>query len=182
MQKFLVLLLFPIACLANEDALTVDAECRGEIPHGAYVVASAAGAVRIEGRYADGLRSGIFTFFGPAGGKLIVLPYTKGLIDGTVRAWHAPDGTDSGLKLISDISAGFIEGRYRTWYENGNPRSDFVVENGEIVSAETWNPDGSALEIGDPSALLQADIDSDFAYYARLEQVMDSFPPACAAR
>lgn len=177
-----MLVFFPLACLANEAALVVDAECKGAIPHGGYVVESAAGAVRIEGRYADGLREGEFSFFGADGGRLILLPYSNGLIDGTVKAWHAPgakEGVDPGLKLVSDISAGFIEGRYRTWYPNGNPRSDFVIEEGEVVSSKTWNPDGSELEIRNDSAFLQTDIESDFEYYARLEQVMDAYPPAC---
>jgi hypothetical protein len=182
MQKYLFLLLFPVTCLANEAALTVDSECKGAIPHGAYTVESVSGAVRIAGSYADGLRSGSFTFYDAGGEKLIALPYTGGLIHGTVEAWHVPDEAGGGeprLKLVSDISAGFIEGRYRTWYDNGKPRSDFTVEEGEIVSAKTWNPDGSVLEIGDPSAFLQTDIETDFAYYSRLEQVMDAFPPVC---
>ena len=176
------LALAPLACLANDGGFDVYAECRDGIAHGAYRVEGRQGKLRIEGRYADGLRDGEFVFYSAAGAKAIALPYSSDLIDGTVRAWHvsgAEPGTQSELKLESDISAGFIEGRYRTWYENGNRRSDFVVEEGEIVSAQTWNPDGSVLDIGNPSDLLQTDIEADFTYYARLEQVMEAFPPAC---
>lgn len=179
MRTIIIPLLFPIACLANEAAPVVDAECEGAVPHGSYVVKSAAGAVRIEGRYADGLRAGDFRFFGPGGDRLVLLPYTKGLIDGTVKVWHTPGTGEIKLKLESELSAGFVDGRHRTWYENGNPRSDFSVEEGEIVSGRTWNPDGSELEINSAAAFLQFEIESDFAYFSRLEQVMDAYPPEC---
>lgn len=175
-------LLLPLAGAAGDGTLVASNDCKAGIPHGEYRVKSADGPVRIAGSYAEGLRSGSFTFYDAGGEKLIALPYTRGLIHGTVEGWHVPDEAGGGeprLKLVSDISAGFIEGRYRTWYDNGKPRSDFTVEEGEIVSAKTWNPDGSVLEIGDPSAFLQTDIETDFAYYSRLEQVMDAFPPVC---
>jgi len=181
LRFFLIPLLMPFAGTAFGAKLTADAECDGGIANGSYVVRADPGPVRIEGRYSQGMRDGEFVFYSVAGDKLIVLPYTKGLINGTVRAWHAPgaNGDARGLKLESDLSAGFVNGHHRTWYANGNPRSDFTIRDGEILSANTWNPDGSELEINSDSAFLQSEIESDFAYYSRLEQLLDAYPPGC---
>ena len=181
LRNFLIALLLPFVCAAGGAELVVDAECEGGVANGSYVARADPGPVRIEGRYSQGMREGEFVFYSASGEKLIVLPYTRGLINGTVRAWHAPDadGGASRLKLESDLSAGFVNGRHRTWYENGNPRSDFTIEDGEILSGNTWNPDGSELEINSDSAFLQSEIESDFAYYGRLEQVLDAYPPGC---
>jgi hypothetical protein len=179
---FLLLpLLLPLAGAAFGAELVVDADCEGGLANGGYVVRAGPGPVRIEGRYSQGRRDGEFVFYSAGGEKLIVLPYTRGLINGTVRAWHAPaaDGDKPGLKLESDLNAGFVNGRHRTWYANGNPRSDFTISDGEILSANTWNPDGSELEINSDSAFLQAEIETDFAYYRRLEQLLDAYPPGC---
>jgi antitoxin component YwqK of YwqJK toxin-antitoxin module len=172
--------LLPFAVAASSDGLSVRAECRNGVPDGEYRVESAQGRVRIEGSFVDGLRNGEFVFYTANGDRMIVLPYTRGLLNGTVKAWHVGAGdANSPLKLLSDIRAGYIKGRHRTWYENGKPRSDFVVDEGEIAAGETWNPDGTVLEIKDHAQFLSAEIQSDFAYYSRLEQVMDAHPPAC---
>lgn len=172
--------LLPFAVAASSDGLSVTAECRDGVPDGEYRVESAQGRVRIEGSFAAGVRDGEFVFYTANGDRMIVLPYTRGLLNGTVKAWHVGAGdANSPLKLLADIKAGFINGRHRTWYENGKPRSDFVIEDGEIIAGETWNPDGTVLEIKDHSQFLGAEIDSDFAYYDRLEQVMGAHPPAC---
>ncbi|HKJ50022.1 MAG TPA: hypothetical protein VKB27_00900 [Gammaproteobacteria bacterium] len=181
LRNLLIALLLPFACSVSGAELVVDAECDGGVANGGYVVRADPGTVRIEGRYSRGLREGEFVFYSAAGEKLIVLPYTRGLINGTVRAWHAPGANReaTGLKLESDLSAGFVDGHHRTWYANGNPRSDFTVKDGEILSANTWNPDGSELEINSDSAFLQSEIETDFAYYRRLEQLLDAYPPEC---
>lgn len=172
-----VAMLLPRPGATSEGALQVSAECKNGVPHGAYRVASGSGSVRFEGSYADGLRDGDFVFYAADGERMILLPYTRGLLHGTVKAWHG--GADPGLKLVSDISAGFINGRHQTWYANGQPRSDFVIEDGEITTGETWNPDGTVLEINDDTQFLNSEIQNDFDYYDRLEQVMDAYPPAC---
>lgn len=177
-----LVLLLPLPGAASGNTLAVRAECLNGVPHGIYRVESAAGRVRIEGRYVDGLRDGAFVFYGAGGDRLISLPYVSGLLNGTVRAWHAGSGSDdpdAGLKLVSDIRAGFIDGRHQTWYENGERRSDFRLEDGEIAAGETWNPDGSTLQINSKTEFLNNEIESDFIYYDRLEQVMDIYPPAC---
>ncbi|HEY5738488.1 MAG TPA: hypothetical protein VIW27_02125 [Gammaproteobacteria bacterium] len=181
--------LLPIACLAalhsfavaaSSDGLSVAAECRNGVPEGKYQIESAQGRVRVKGSFVDGLRDGEFVFYTANGDRMIVLPYTRGLLNGAVKAWHVGAGdANSPLKLLSDIKDGFIKGRHRTWYENGKPRSDFVIEDGEITAGETWNPDGTVLEIKDRAQFLSAEIQSDFAYYERLEQVMDAHPPTC---
>ncbi|MGD2170497.1 MAG: hypothetical protein PVI79_07505 [Gammaproteobacteria bacterium] len=179
--RILLIPLLSLTCNAFGAEIVVDTECEGGVANGSYVVRAETGTVRIEGHYLQGVRDGEFIFYSPGGEKLIVLPYTKGLINGTVRAWHVPaaNGDASGLKLESELSAGFVDGRHRTWYANGNPRSDFTIEDGEILSGDTWNPDGSELKINSDSAFLQAEIETDFAYYSRLEQVLDAYPPEC---
>ena len=172
--------LLPFTVAASSDGLSVTAECRNGVPDGEYRVESTQGNVRIEGSFANGLRDGEFVFFTADGDRMILLPYTRGLLNGTVKAWHAgADDANSSLKLLSDIKAGFINGQHRTWYANGKPRSDFVIADGEITAGETWNPDGTVLEIKDRAQFLSTEIQSDFAYYDRLEQVMDAHPPAC---
>jgi len=170
-----------LAGASADGALRVSAACEGGVASGAYRVESAQGNPRIEGAYANGLRDGDFVFYTADGAKMIVLPYTKGLLHGTIKAWHVGDsgGGDPGLKLVSDIRAGFIQGRHRTWYENGQQRSDFVIEDGEITAGKAWNPDGTVLEIKDSSQFLNTEIENDFSYYHRLEQVMDAYPPDC---
>jgi len=181
LRSLLIPLLLPFACAALGAELVVDTECEGGVANGSYVVRADPGSVRIEGVFSQGMREGEFIFYSPGGEKLIVLPYTRGLIDGTVRAWHVPGegGDASGLKLESELSAGFVNGRHRTWYANGNPRSDFTIKDGEILSGDTWSPDGSELKINSDSAFLQSEIETDFAYYSRLEQVLDAYPPEC---
>lgn len=169
-------LLLPVTGYASNGELAVDAECIDGSPQGRYVVKTSSGLARIEGSYAAGVKTGDFTFYTPAGGKLIVIPYAKGFINGTVKAWY-PGATKP--KLISDIRGGLVEGRYQTWYENGNPRSNFSVKDGEIEHAEIWNTDGSAMAIEAKADFLESDIESDFDYYRKLEQVLDSFPPQC---
>jgi len=164
---------------ARGEAWHVSAECLDGVAHGAYRVESGQGRVRIEGRHAGGLREGDFVFYAANGDKMIVLPYTRGLLHGTVEAWHAGAGSPALPKLVSDISAGFVSGRHQTWYENGKPRSEFVIEGGEIRSGKTWNTDGTVLELNDASQFLNAEIQSDFDYFSRLEQVLDIYPPDC---
>lgn len=170
-------MLLPLAGNANDGAMRVSAECSNGVADGAYRVESAQGQLRIEGGYANGLREGNFVFYTARGEQMIVLPYTRGLLHGTVKAWHV--GADSSLKLLSDISAGYIEGRHQTWYENGQQRSAFVIDDGDIASGKTWNPDGTELEINDNTQFLNTEIENDFSYYERLEQVMDAYPPTC---
>jgi len=178
----LLALLPALAGAAGDGTLRVSAECSNGVAHGAYRVESAQGKLRIEGHYANGLREGDFVFYTAGGEKMIVLPYARGLLHGTVTAWHVGDGSDTSQstpKLVSDIRAGFIQGRHQTWYENGQPRSDFVIEDGEITTGKAWNPDGTDLEINDAGLFLNAEIENDFNYYNRLEQVMDAYPPDC---
>ena len=173
-------MLLPLAGTASDGALRVSAECKNGVADGNYRVESAEGQLRIEGSYSNGMREGEFVFYTAGGEQMIVLPYTRDLLHGTVKAWHVGSGgTDSSLKLLSDISAGFIKGRHQTWYENGQPRSAFVIEDGDIASGETWNPDGTELEINDSTQFLNTEIENDFSYYERLDQVMDAYPPTC---
>ena len=174
------LFLFPALCIASDNAMVVNAECLNQKAHGAYTVGSGSGQIRISGNYEAGNRSGDFTFFDPQGNKIIVIPYRKGFINGTVTAWHASSGdSEPQTKLLSDIAGGLAVNRYQTWYANGTPRSSFVLDDGDIKSAKVWNADGVELEIKAQSEFLNADIESDFNYYQQLERVLDSFPPQC---
>jgi hypothetical protein len=180
--KIAVLVLFPALSFASENTLMVNSECVDEKAHGPYQVKTQSGLIRIDGQYENGNRSGDFTFYDAAGQKMIVVPYHKGFIHGTVTAWHrdaAGGNAEPQLKLLSDIEGGFAVGRYQTWYENGEQRSRFELGNGEIKSGTVWNTDGSVIEIKAQAEFLSTDIESDFSYYQQLEQVLDAFPPQC---
>lgn len=177
-----VLFLLPAFCAGSESPLIVNSECVNDKAQGSYEVKTQSGQVRISGHYADGGRDGDFTFYDQPGNRIIVLPYRKGFIHGTVTAWHSARsgaGSEPQLKLVSDIEGGFVIGRYQTWYANGVQRSSFELENGVIKSAEIRDTDGAIMDIKAQSEFLNADIESDFSYYQQLEQVLDAFPPQC---
>ncbi len=182
MPKYLLFVLFPFVCSANASALQIAGECHDGLADGAYVATAADGVVRIEGSYARGVRQGEFTFYDPRGSRLIVLPYSAGYLDGTVRAWHvAGSGSepDPVPKLVSDIRNGMVEGRHQTWYPDGSKRSKVEIAGGDVVSFETWSEQGAVLEIKDVDGFLNADLQGDFRYYENLERVLEAFPPQC---
>lgn len=181
MKKYYLFILVLLSCSASAAELNVIAECQDQLAHGNYLVKTQQDVTIIEGTFERGKKHGVFSFYNSAGMKSIEIPYTQDKLNGTVKAWfHVEDAEQSiSPKLISDITYGYVEGNYQTWYQSGVNRSHFVIHKGDIKSGEVWNEDGSAIDINAKAEFLHSDIDSDFAYYSQLEQIINTYPPSC---
>ena len=181
MKKYFLLILILISPSASGAGLNITAECKDQLAHGIYLAKTDQDVTIIEGTYELGKKHGNFSFYNSAGQKTIEIPYTQDKLNGTVQAWfHGEDSEQSNSpKLISDVSFGYIEGNYQTWYPSGVKRSSFVIVDGDIISGELWNEDGSSMDLNAKAEFLQSEIDGDFDYYGQLEQIINTYPPEC---
>ena len=80
------------------------------------------------------------------GNKKLVEMYIKGLGSKKIGLWTtwSPDGKDSSEFIYK--SGKRWNGLETIWYENGQKMSEETFKDGEVISEEYWNEDGSVNE------------------------------------
>jgi hypothetical protein len=169
------------AAVSPPPTYQVDAECRGSQPHGRYV-ALGPGGDRIEGRYCDGVRCGVFTFYSGPGLKVAELSYRGRVLNGVVHLWYLPHtatGSRHGRKSSSEFADGRRHGDTRTWWPTGVLRSDFAYRQGAMTGGTAWSPEGEELPPDEAMRLAHHDAEADRRLFRALGSIIGSYPPHC---
>lgn len=171
------------ACAATSPppSYRVDAECRSAKAHGRYE-AIGPGGDRIEGRYCDGLRCGVFTFYSGPGLKVAELPYEGRVLNGVVHLWYLPHtatGSQHGRKSSGEFADGRRHGDTRTWWPTGVRRTDFAYRLGAMTGGSAWSPEGEELPPDEAISLALHDAEADRRLFRALGSIIGSYPPHC---
>jgi antitoxin component YwqK of YwqJK toxin-antitoxin module len=182
-----LLLLAAAALLAAPAAVGAQAVvaaggCRDGVPNGAYELRSADGTLRVTGAFARGRRTGTFLFWSTAGVRVALVPYDDDVRAGTVTVWYPAADARSAprRRLEAAYAAGALHGPKRSWYANGNPRTELEYERGRLAVAAAWAEAGAPLPAAEAAAIAAADEAADEAQLAPLEQAVAEHRPPCA--
>jgi len=165
----------------RSETLIASGQCRDGLPHGAYQLRGADGALRAAGAFNRGKRTSSFIFWSSRGVRIAHLPYDEGVLSGTVSLWYADAarGREPQQKLEAGYAAGRLDGESRSWHANGKPRAVLLYAHGTLIAAKAWTVAGAPLPADAARALAARDADADERYYRSLEAIVDAHPPRC---
>lgn len=185
MRILLGVLLLCASCASHgPPEYQVEGECRAGRPHGRYV-ARGPGGDRVEGRFCDGVRCGVFTFYSGPDLKLAEFPYRGRLPDGTVQVWYLPymaPQSPHRRKFRGAYGAGKPHGESRTWWPSGEVRSAFVYRHGELSGGSAWSAEGKELGWSEAIALADRDGATRGRLFQALGSIVTANPPDCGGR
>jgi len=169
------------AAAAPAQNLSVEANCRDGLPHGAYELKGAGGQVRVVGAFSKGRRTGSFLFWSSAGVRIAQLPYDDDALSGTLALWHAMPGRggEPVRKLEAVYAQGRLSGLKRSWYPDGRVRAEFRYDRGVLASAQAFTEAGKAMPDADARAMADRDLRTDDAHFASLDAVVRANLPRC---
>ena len=169
---------------AQAGALSVSGTCRDGQPNGAYEVRTANGQVRVAGAYAKGKRTGTFLFWSATGTRQALVPYDDDARTGTVTLWFAATNGNGEppRRLEAAYARDAPHGLKRSWYPNGNPRTELRYDNGQLAEARAWIEGGAPLPEAEARAIAERDLATDHEVLAQLEQFVAENRPPCASR
>jgi hypothetical protein len=167
----------------SPPAWNVVGGCRDGKAQGPYQLRSGNGDLRVAGAFNEGMRTGSFIFWREGGVREAHVPYDNGLRNGTVATWYdGPPGYEPSRQFESSWRRGVREGETRSWYASGRPRSKIDYRNGQIVAAQAWRDDGTALGDAAARALATKDEQTADAQYAEHDALVRDHPPECVDR
>ena len=70
------------------------------------------------------------------------ITFKDGKFDGLYTSWY-DDGKKSSEGTYKDMKE---NGLWDSWYENGQKKYEKTYRDGELISEEQWNEDGSVKE------------------------------------
>ncbi len=170
-----------MATVAWAQPYAINGSCRDGEPNGAYELRMSDGRLRVVGALAKGKRTGTFLFWAADGARIAVVPYEDDVKNGTVALWHAPANAnaDAPRKLEAAYVGGQLHGAKRSWYANGNPRTELRYERGELVEARAWIEAGAPLSEARARAMAGDDLATDERFCATLEAMVADNRPRC---
>ncbi len=183
------LLLCALACSAGSGgpragkaSYRVEAECAGAVPDGDYR-AVGPGGDRIQGRYCDGQRCGVFTFFsGDPEVKVAEFPYRGRRIEGTVKVWYlphtAPESPHRKL-FVGRFQGGRLHGEVRSWWPSGALQTALLYRLGQLSSGSAWSAEGVELDADETFALADREQQSRGRLFRALGSIVSANPPRC---
>ncbi len=166
---------------AGAETFVVSGGCRDGAPNGLYEQRMPDGRLRITGAFAKGRRTGTFIFWAANGARIALIPYDDDVKVGTVAVWYDPARAkaDPPRKSETAYVAGVLHGVKRSWHPNGNPRTEFRYERGELAEARAWMQRGAPLSDAEARALAARDVSTDESFYATLETAIAENLPRC---
>jgi len=109
---------------------------------GSFVLDYENGKPKVRGEVVGGKREGLWRFWDEKGNPFQDIPFSKGLIQGEVKAYF-PDGK---LKLATEYLQGIEEGRSRMWHANGRLKIDASNKAGKLEGRyQAWGNNGQPL-------------------------------------
>jgi len=171
----------PLAA-AQSGVLSASGACRDGQANGAYEVRMADGRVRVSGAYAKGRRTGTFLFWSANGTRVALVPYDDDARTGTVTLWYAAaNGREEPPRRVEAAYASdVLHGLKRSWYANGNPRTELRYENGQLAEARAWSESGAPMPGTEARAVAERDRATDAEFLAGLERFVAENRPPCA--
>lgn len=91
--------------------------------------------LRIEGSYADGLKTGLWTEYYPDGQKKSQFQYVDGVKHGPAKAWFA----NGQLEHNGEWERGKKTGNWTEWYESGAYKQTYRYEDGKEHGPYEWD-------------------------------------------
>ena len=89
--------------------------------------------------YKNGELNGQFQEFSPSGQQLLSTGYKNGKKYGLEKKWYS-SGPQSAKIFWNE--KGRKHNKAETWFNNGNQKSVRIYENGILLEAQSWKPDG----------------------------------------
>jgi hypothetical protein len=165
---------------AAPQTWSVEGTCRDGQPQGPYELRSGDGQLRVAGAFNEGRRTGSFIFWAEDGARAAHVPYDNGVRNGTLALWYpGPPGREPARRFESVWHHGSRDGEMRSWYADGQRRSDADYAAGRLVSAIGWTDTGARL--GDAAAreLAEHEAASADAIYGELDTLIRDHLPRC---
>ena len=89
--------------------------------------------------YENGERNGLLQEFSPTGQQLLSAGYKHGIKWGLEKKWYGNGA--QGSKIFWN-NRGRKHDKAESWFNNGNRKSVRLYENGNLLEAQSWKPDG----------------------------------------
>lgn len=165
---------------APSPAWIVDGNCRDGRSQGPYQLRSGDGQLRVAGAFNEGQRTGSFIFWTADGVRAAHVPYDNGVRNGTLAMWYAgPPGREPPRRFESVWHHGSRDGQTRSWYADGQRRSETDYARGRIVGTIGWSDAGAPLTDAAAREMAQHDAAVADAMYAKLDALVRDHLPRC---
>jgi antitoxin component YwqK of YwqJK toxin-antitoxin module len=89
--------------------------------------------------YEDGGLNGLLQEFSPSGQQLLSAGYKHGIKWGLEKKWY--ENGSQGSKIFWN-NRGRKHGKIEAWFNNGNRKTVRHYDNGNLLEAQSWRPDG----------------------------------------
>ena len=89
--------------------------------------------------YEDGKLNGLLQEFSPSGQQLLSTGYKHGIKWGLEKKWY--ENGSQGSKIFWN-NRGRKHDKAETWFNNGNLKTVRQYDNGNLLEAQSWQPDG----------------------------------------
>lgn len=167
---------------AAEPRLETRGGCRDGLANGAYELRSDDGQLRVAGAFHMGKRTGTFIFWSEGGHRIAAIPYDEGVQNGTIALWHPPGRNGTAARhLEAPVQRGHAHGVRRSWYRNGQPRTEAEYADDHLVRVLGWDPSGRPVSPEAAGRLERDDVAAVTRELAALEGLVAAHPPDCAA-
>ncbi|MGE5740160.1 MAG: toxin-antitoxin system YwqK family antitoxin [Betaproteobacteria bacterium] len=166
---------------AQAPTWLVDGSCRDGQTQGRYELRDGNGGLRVVGAFNLGRRTGSFIFWTAAGARIAHIPYDDDARNGTLATWYETRGSDRepSRRFESAWRRGVRDGLTRTWYANGQRRTETEYVEGRIVTTIGWTNAGERVSDSAARDIAARDATAADAEYAELEALVREHLPRC---
>lgn len=108
------------------------------VRHGEYKKWEIDGVLRQKGQYLNDKKSGPWTFYSKSSAVLVEMGFLEGKPHGECRIYYT-GGKTPQIKTICEFQYGKFNGSHRTFFSDGKPTADAVLDNGKLVTVKGWD-------------------------------------------
>lgn len=151
---------------------TIDLASSEALPSGPCRIYDEVHRLMLEGTLAAGKMDGTWTSFGSDGGRLSVLSYRGGVLNGPVQMWYgflAYPEARGRLKLEGAFVDGVYDGTVTRYYPSGARQSVRVYNHGLLKSSRYWSLNGTERSAPSSEANAEFELKADMNYMAAQE-------------
>lgn len=141
--------------------------------HGPVEIWSSPDVRQAAGECRHGKPEGRWTLWDESGTKVAELTYRDGYFEGAVAFWH---GAQAGPRLRGKLKArgAFVDGQWhgltRTYWPDGRVRSERTYETDNLIDAQAFDQQGTALSEEEARKVAAADEEMDNALLDALDE------------
>lgn len=161
--------------ISDASRWTIEVASSDAKPSGLIRIYDDMGRLMLEGSLISGQMDGTWTAWSSQKDRLAEWSYRAGVRNGPVKMWYGrmvyPDALGR-LKLEGTFHDGNFDGPVTRYHATGSRRTVRIYEQGKIISAQCWAPDGTEQPPGFTTEVAAEEHKGDMLYLGELEGIV----------